>query len=216
VQPKVFAFPDYPYQSTDIPKFLLSIQSWRSNHNGAGLRLCFGDSIAAFTRDYLSQIPPELNCAQPGSGFPNFLATARAVQPALRDASVHMVLVGSGGNAGLGGQALERILEDAELCIRGMRKLFPDARLIVYGWPPIYDLYATAIAPAVEERLKSLVIEDGNAVFLPLQKHFAGFLGLFPRINYSSDGVHLNRAGIIRFNELIVRAKMAPAGSVVD
>jgi hypothetical protein len=216
--PADFPFPPYPAnrQTADVARFVASIKRWRKANPGRPLRLVFGDSIAAFTRNYLTDFPADTNCAQAGSGFPNFETTAQAIRAAFAKAEVQAVLIGCGGNGGLGGQSLDTIRSEALLCLAKIRELFPRARVIVYGWPPVYDLYAASIAPAVEATLLYWVIADGNATFVPLQKHFAGFLGLFPRIRYSSDGVHLAPEGVRRFDELVSRALRAPAGSVVD
>lgn len=205
----------FPTFEADLKKFSVSVKSWIGKNKGKPLRLAFGDSIAAFAKEYLSEFPAETNCCEPGSSMPHFLIMARAIAKIIGETPVSHVLIGSGGNAALGGQSLEKILSDVDVCLEGVARLFPDAKIIVYGFPPVYDVYATAIAPAVEHIMMQFVGRD-NAVFLPLQKHFAGFLGLFPRIRYSSDGVHLNEAGIVRFDKLIKRALVVPAGSVVD
>jgi len=53
----------------------------------------------------------------------------------------------------------------------------------------------------------NLVNQDSNACLVLLEKHFAGAFGIFPKIEFSSDGVHFSGDGIILFDKLLEQAK---------
>lgn len=212
LRPKDEPFPPYPEQAGNVSDFK---RRARLVATKPPRRFVFSDSFAAFLADDLELVFPKLfNFGQPGNGWPGFAATAEALRPYTGEAEA--LLVGCGGNGALYGQTINRLLNEQRNGLDRIRAAYPVAKILIYGWPPVYDLYTASIAPIVEADAEIWTKADHNAVFLPLQKHFAGLFGIFPRLAYSSDGVHAGPYGAARFVSLVKRALQAPPGSRID
>ncbi len=111
-------------------------------------------------------------------------------------------------------QDFEEIKQEASLAFRGLRAMFPEAKIIVYGLPPVYDVYANIFAIEFEKFMIQEVKDDKNAAFLVLRLRFADNSGL-PTIKYSSDGVHLRGNAIPILDKMISEAKTLPPGTVL-
>ncbi len=183
--------------------------------------ICFGDSLLDLTRDRLSSVRPGLNFSVSGSWAHHMARMAAEMRSPLARKGIYdrvrFVIVGSlGGNPLLTRQPVDLTIERSLDALKAMRRLYPDARFIVFGIPPTVSLYANLNAPAFEQAILNWVRGDRDAVFLPLQRRFAGRLGLFPRGVMSSDGVHFSRKGAREFDRLLKKAKLVPPGTIVD
>ncbi len=186
-----------------------------------GDTICFGDSLLDLTRDRLGSVRPGLNFSVSGSWAHHMARMAEEMRtPLLRQGiygSVRHVIVGSlGGNPLLTRQPVDLTIERSIDALKTMRRLYPGARFIVFGIPPTVSLYANLNAPAFELAIMNWVRGDRDAVFLPLQRRFAGKFGLYPRGIMSSDGVHFSREGAREFDRLLKKAKLVPPGTIVD
>lgn len=89
--------------------------------------------------------------------------------------------------------------------------MYPNAKIILGGLPPVYDVYVNTVKIEFTNHLLSLVNTDSNSCLVILEKHFAGLFGVFPKIDYSSDGVHFAGKGIIEYDKLMNEAKRTKA-----
>lgn len=180
----------------------------------------FGDSILKLTQHKLTAIDPLLNFALSGSGSPDMAAIAEALMPTLENfgyTQPDTVVLGTlGGNPLLSHQDYEYIRAEALFTFRKIRQLFPFAKIVVYGIPPIFDVYATHYANDFNMYLLTLTTQDGNSCYVDLYFRFAGPLSLWPQMkmipssDYSLDGVHLTGKAIIEFDKCLNRA-MSPS-----
>ena len=192
--PRVGPYDNHPFHSTRVLSYAATFDAET---------IAFGDSIMDFARDDLDEI--DLNMAVAGSWSHHMLRMAADVGV---KRNVRYVVVGTlAGNPLLNHQEVTSVKEQALRALNGIRVLYPFAKFIVHGLPPIYDIYATIHSLDVESAIAHWCIIDQNATFLPLQKRFAGQWGVFPKTEMSSDGVHLTRLGALELNELIGRAK---------
>ena len=187
----------------------------------AGDTIAFGDSLLDLTRKKLHAVPAAMNFAISGSWAHHMARMASDIRPLLERAdiypSIKYVVVGSlGGNPLLMRQPVERTIEKSMDALDAIRRLYPDARIIVFGIPPTISMYVNTNAPAFEAALYRWVFADRDAVMLPLQRQFAGSLGLFPKAVMSVDGVHFSAQGASEFDRLIEKAKRARAKSIID
>lgn len=215
-KPFTGGFPPYPFQEESIRTFQKHISNFKSHNLERDVTIAFGDSLIAFIAKELSQVDYRLNFAQPGSGSPNFLQTAKDLSEELKDFKVNNVVVGCfGGNPLLSYQDFEEIKQEARTAFRGLRGIFPESKIIVYGLPPVYDVYANIYALEFDKFMIQEVKEDKNAVFLLLKIRFADKSGILPSIKYSSDGVHLRGEAIIILDQMIKEAKSLPPGTIL-
>lgn len=208
ISPHYNSYPLRPDYSSFLDKYKHNIESIDRPVD----TIAYGDSILDFTRDKLTAIDNKLNFAVAGFGSPNMVKMALDLDDILtkhliKNQIKYVVLGCFGGNPLLSHQDFELVKHEAKSAFLKLRTLYPTAKFIVYGLPPVYDIYATINAPTFELFMIDLAIKDGNAIFLPLQKKFAGLFGIFPKIEYSNDTVHLTGSGIIRFDELLNQAK---------
>lgn len=183
--------------------------------------ICFGDSLLDLTRERLRSVDSRLNFSVSGSWAHHMARMAAVMRPALVRAgiygSIKYVIVGSlGGNPLLTRQPLDVTIKRSIEALDAMRRLYPDTRIIVFGIPPTVSLHVNLNAPAFEAALWRWVRGDRDAVFLPLQRRFAGRFGLFPKGIMSADGVHFSRKGAREFDRLLEKGKRARQGTIVD
>ncbi|HOT46163.1 MAG TPA: hypothetical protein PLM53_15740 [Spirochaetota bacterium] len=186
-----------------------------------GDTIAFGDSLLDLTRTKLHSVPDRLNFSISGSWAHHMARMAADMRPALERAgiinSVRYVVVGSlGGNPLLMRQPADVTITHSLAALDAVRRLYPSARIIVFGIPPTVSTYVNITAVSFEAALYRWVRADRDAVLLPLQRKFAGWLGLYPKAVMSVDGVHFSGQGSLEFDRLIENGKRAPAGSIVD
>lgn len=186
-----------------------------------GDTIAFGDSLIDLTRNRLRSVPGRLNFAISGSWANHMAQMASDIRPALERSgiyrSVAYVVVGSlGGNPLLMRQPVDRTIEESRKALDTIRRLYPGARIIVFGIPPTISMYVNRNALSFEAALYRWVLADRDAVLLPLQQRFAGPLGLFPKAIMSVDGVHFSAQGAVELDRLIEKAKHAPPKSLID
>ncbi len=183
--------------------------------------VAFGDSLLDMTRSRLRSVPDRMNFSISGTWAHHMARMADDIRPELiregRYQSVKYVVVGSlGGNPLLMRQPADVTITRSCAALDSIRRLYPGARIIVFGLPPTVSLYVNMNAIPFEAALYQWVLADRDAVLLPLQRRFAGSLGLFPRAAMSVDGVHFSERGAVEFDRLIERAKTVPSKSIVD
>ena len=208
MEPTKNGFPNYMKQTETIDKFINNINHYKSNNDiNKPTMIGFGDSLLDFTRKDLTILDNDLNFGQAGSGSPNFTTTALTLLPLLKGINISHVLAGCfGGNPLLSYQDIEICKQEATNAFKSLRQMFPNSKLLIYGLPPVYDKYVILHKIEFESHMMELVNDDYNSCYISFQKQ-AGLFGIFPRITYSSDGVHFIGKGKIEFNNLIEKAK---------
>ena len=220
----------YKHQFGPHPGIPIAIQQAQHNieefyHSGKKFTtIGFGDSILKLTQYSLTSVDPLLNFGLSGSGSPDFAAIAEALLPTLENfgySQPDAVIVGTfGGNPLLSYQDFEYVRAEAKFAFQKIRSLFPYAKIIVYGIPPVFDDYATHYADEFNKFLLTLVVADGNACYVDLYFRFAGPLSIWPQMKMlpdtdtSSDGIHLTGKAIIEFDRCLRRA-VAPGVMLV-
>lgn len=177
----------------------------------------FGDSLTDLARRYLTSV--DWIASISGSWSNHIAQMAREVKAALASSgkSVDCVFVGTlGGNPLLIYESLPETINRAARALDEIRSLYPDARIVVYGLPPVYNLHATRNAYSFDAALLDWVMKDRDAVFIDLHGKFGrGFLWLFPDVVWSSDGVHLTPRGATKLNKYFHRARELKFGRLI-
>ncbi len=211
------------YWTRGIPVHREYLARFTANLRNApkGDTIAFGDSLLDLTRKKLRSVPDSLNFSICGSWANHMAQMASEMRPPLERAgiyrSVRFVIVGSlGGNPLLMRQPVDLTVKHSLAALDAIRRLYPSARIIVFGIPPTVSLYVNSNSIAYETALYRWVLADRDAVLLPLQRRFAGWLGLYPKAVMSVDGVHFSGRGTVEFDRLLEKGKRAPAKSIVD
>lgn len=169
--------------------------------------ILIGDSLADFTRKELTSVDTRLNFAMAGQASSFYDAILRDTAKALEGIEVKYVIIECWGNELLSYFDLEDVKFHVARTINKARSMYPNAKLIIAGLPPVYDVYVNTVKVEFTKHLMNLVNQDANATLILLEKHFAGAFGLLPKIEYSVDGVHFSGDGIILFDKLLDQAK---------
>ena len=206
VQPKSGAFPLTPTYSSSLSNRLDWIKDFiqRRNH---GDTLLIGDSLSDFTRNDLSSVAPDLNLALAGQGSSFYIAILKDTKDALKEINIKYVIIECFGNEFLNYFALEDVKLHARDTFYLARYMYPNAKIILTGLPPVYDLYTNTVKEEWTDWLKLLVSSDPNSCLVLLDS-LAGAFGIFPKVEYSSDGVHFAGKGILIYDELLNKAKL--------
>lgn len=194
-----------------------AIEALNANLKGKKVdTIAYGDSLLDFPRMTLQSVPSGQNAARAGMWAHHMRGVILDTAKIAKEANPKYVIVSSGaGNPLLAYQPIESVLKQTIALLDEARNQFPRARIIVYGLPPTSRMYLLQHANHLEQVVFRWVIKDYNAVFLPLQKRFAGMFGIFPKARISSDKVHFTPIGVRIFDELMERAKRAQKGSIV-
>lgn len=171
---------------------------------GKPVHVNFGDSLTDLSRAYLKDINGIYSIS--GSWSCHIRDMVRDLYPHIifNKIRVGKVSVGClGGNPLLVYSNFDATVTDALETLDLARELFKESNLVVYGLPPVFNLYVTENTYQFDSILEKWSRENG-AIFISLKEHFGkGFARLFPDTSFSSDGVHFNPEGAIRFNALL-------------
>ena len=168
--------------------------------------LLIGDSLSDFTRKDLSCVDTKLNLALAGQASSFYNAILKDTKKALEMIHIKYIILDCFGNEFLNYFALEDVKFHARDTFNLVRVLYPDAKIILTGLPPIYDLYTNTIKEEWTNWLTLLVSQDPNSCLVLFNK-LGGAFGVFPKLEYSSDGVHFSGKGILIYDDLLNKAK---------
>lgn len=209
-QPRQGEFPLTPTYRTELQKRL----DWIDTYKKEGVKnktIIIGDSLSDFTRSKLTSCDTRFNLALAGQGSSFYDSILRDTFEKLQDVGIENVIIECFGNELLGYFDLQTVKEHASRTFKLARSLYPNAKIIVGGLPPVYDIYVNTVKYDFTTFLGTLVGSDSNSCLIVLQKHFAGAFGIFPKIDYSADGVHFTGQGIIDYDNLLNEAKTTNA-----
>lgn len=213
----------FPGIETRIGQYKDAIQRYAkaegaSKSNPKAVVAGVGNSLMDFLRGSSIQIDDRINFGLAGACSPHMLYVMRALAPALAEAGliVRAIVIGClKGNALLGHQDYDAAEADCKEALDGARALWPGARMIVYGMPPVWDVYAMIYQQTSREKFQAWVKADTDAVYLDILKRFAGPWGLFPTLEDSLEGVHMTPAAKVEFDNMVGDALVAEAGSTL-
>lgn len=176
--------------STGVEKDFGKIRNRANLAKSKGIKnFYFGDSIGDFLRDKLESIDETGNFCHAGDTGRGFQDVINEVFKIVDGENVENVVIGTFGNNALGYQAVGFLIKELQETYAMLRIYCPNAKIIFLGFPPVYDIYANMIAPIVENRMKEL---DEHACLIDM----ADFgKGIWPKLKYSSDGVHMSEYG---------------------
>lgn len=173
----------------------------------------FGDSMTDLARDRMKSLDGIFSIA--GSWHYHMAEMAAAMRDVLQGVDVEWVVVGTlGGNPILIYQDFETTVAESLQALQTIRALYPQARMIVYGLPPVWNIYAANHTVEFDNRMWEWVKADGNAVFVSM-KLMGGWMPFFPKVSMSNDGTHLTARGGLRLDTAISKAKTCAPGLVV-
>jgi len=215
MKPMVGPYLDHPSFETRARGFVKDILAYEGPKDN--LSINFGDSIVDMWHDRWQSI----NLPFSVGGFHHFhmLKMAMTLKPVLdaKKLNPKYIMIGTlGGNPLLQWQEINSVIAKSIECLDGLRIMWPQAKLIVYGLPPVVTMYATAHSLEFEAAIYKWVVKDSNSVFLPMFKGFAGKWGLMPKSWVTAEGVHLSPVGQVLLDDNFETAKKAVPKSIVD
>lgn len=213
-------FPDHPGHAETMLKNLFMIQDFSVNPlREAHPTLGIHDSLIKLRAEQCTSV--DLPCGMSGAGGSQYIRLMRDVKLVLDQYKINpgfLVLGCVIGNMLLNRYSWGQCVSEFQAVYAEARTLWPDAKIILYGLPPVFDEYLTQHTWQAEQLMIGKVASDvkagNNAVYVSLKKMSIG--GIWPRTKLSSDGVHLTATGFIRFDRLLNEAHRAPAGSVLS
>lgn len=174
--------------------------------------ICLGDSIFDIPRSRFLSIKEVANLSQSGAHHYHLGHQIADAYPLLPNRAVQNIVMGTGiGNPLIVGQDYDYSFQKLRKQWDGVRALYPGRRMIIVGLPPTYSVWANLHRPKFELDAFGWVRQDENAVFVSFRR----FGGVLPKIAMSSDTTHLTRAGEVKLDGLIEKAKTLPRGSTV-
>lgn len=213
----------FPGIDTRIADFKTQIQAYAksvgaSKTNQKAVVISFGDSLMDFMRGDCINIDDRLNFGIAGSCSPHMKYVAEQVKDELAYHGLIVRAIVAGcfkGNALLGHQDYEAAEADCTSALDTMRAQWPGARLIVYGLPPVWDVYAMIYQDTSRKLFMAWVAHDPDAVYLDILARFAGPWGLFPTVEDSLEGVHMTPAAKVEFDNMITEALVCDSGVTI-
>jgi len=208
IQPKTGDFPLTPKYRSELEKRLVWIEDYKINKSHeSDDTVLVGDSLADFTREQLTTVDTRLNLALAGQASSFYDAILRDTYETLGGLNIQYLIIECWGNELLSYYDIETVKFHVARTINRARLMYPSAKLILVGLPPTYDVYVNTVKIEFTNHLINLVNQDANACLVLLEKHFSGAFGIFPKLEYSSDGVHFSGNGILLFDKLLQQAK---------
>lgn len=178
--------------------------------------LSVGDSILDFLREDLTAVRPKYNFNLAGSWSTQIFRALLYIKAAFPELKIRNLVIGCGwGNEQLAWNSLPLTIKHLEEMLQGARRLFPEAKVIYYGAPPVTHPWAVQNRKTLDNTGKEWVAQDKNAVYLDLLASFSGPFGLFPQALWTIDNIHLSKRAAFRLNSGIDLAKRSRSGSVV-
>lgn len=201
-------WPEHPHHHAAISGIVKQIEAWAADETKPRtVCVSFTDSICAIPGEAITAI--DIHAGISGSGGHNTLQMARAILPIIHAHGLVVDTVITGcdiGNMLLQRWDYEKAISDTRENHVGIRQLVPDALILRYGLPPVWDLYTTAHRWRSEIDLHRICVEDGNSIYVSLWK-LGSFFGLIPTSRRSVEGVHLSDRGVIKLDRLFWRGR---------
>ena len=184
-----------------LAEYKKNISAWTDKYD---IDINFGDSLSDFSRIQLNAYHDGIFSIG-GSWSHHIEMMVKDLKDDLSVYNVKNVTVGSlGGNPMLVYYNINETIKYALQCLDTIRSCYPESRIIVYGIPPLFNIYATQNSYFFDHKMIEWTIQDKNAKFLSLKEHFgSGWLKLFPVSEWSRDGVHFNPQGASKFAQLL-------------
>ncbi len=210
VQPKVGDFPvgsNYPEKLRGV---LEGIDDFKFLPGKVFDTFLVGDSLSDFPRKNLTAVDTRLNFAKAGEASGYYLRILEDTQKALEDFNFKYLIIECWGNELLAHYSLESVKQHVFKTLNLARSMYPNVKLIVGALPPVYDIYVNTVKVEFTQFLIDYVNNDFNSTLVLFEKHFSGMFGIFPKVDYSLDGVHFSGKGILLYDELLNKAKKTP------
>ena len=191
----------HPFHDDRVKAFKGLINSWKQKSE---ININFGDSLTDLSRKQIERVHNGVFSIS-GSWAHHMTQMVNDLSGDLSKFKVRNISIGClGGNPMLVYQNFDEIVKDSIECLNTIRSKFKDSRIIIYGIPPVYNIYATTHSYDFDFKLLEWVSKDEDSRFISLKNNFGqGWGRLFPDVEYSSDGVHFNPFGGAKFAELI-------------
>lgn len=175
--------------------------------HGALKTINFGDSILDFTREWIDEIDGIFSVA--GSWHKHMLQFAGALSIDLINHDVGTVFVGTlAGNPLIGFQDLNATIAFSILTLDGIRSIFPNRKIIIYGLPPTKEVQVIPCSDTFCNAMYDYAMGHQDVQFIDMRYRMGGQIATS---RYSADGVHLNPRGARILNQLFKEAKSSTA-----
>jgi len=207
--PEIFI--KHPLHETRLIDFKHKIDKMEAHANAC---INLGDSLTDLSRAEIDSIDGIFSVS--GMWHYHMAQMSKDLKPYLAEKNVLVkyVAVGClGGNPMLVYQDLNSTVENSLKALNDIKADFPDVKFIVYGLPPAFNLNIVENSYNFDAQLINWCISN-SGVFISL-KNLGSTFGLFPKVEWSSDGVHFTQKAARRFSKAVEKAKSALPGSVI-
>lgn len=198
--------PSYPFFEKKVQDYIDHIEIYLPTTKKVHIN--FGDSITDLARRFLPDIDGIYSLS--GSWSNHVYDMIRALTPVIYQEGIDVGKVSIGtliGNPLLVYSNYDEALADAIKTLNLCRETFENAQMVVYGIPPVFNLWATEHSIELDLTYQKWC-DWNNAKFISLRDHFgSGLLKIFPTMKYSSDGIHLSPQAAIKLNALLRDAR---------
>ncbi len=182
--------------------------------------LGIGDSILnQCTQDIKDELNPLLNMSLGGMRPCHMLRLLKDMDGLFTKYSFipKYIVVGTpGGNSLLIHREINDTISQCKILFDYIRKKFPTTKIILYSIPMTIVDYLISHIIEYNTALTNWMLQDKNAVMIPLIKVFVQEWHILPKADYSVDGVHLSPIGRLYFNDLIHRGKLGIPGQFIN
>ncbi len=207
VQPKTGLFPLGIHYEEKLKSVFSGIENIKITQGKVMDTFLVGDSLSDFTRKFLTTVDDRLNFAKAGEASSYYIQILKDTQRALKGFNIKYLIIECWGNELLAHYSLEDVKAHVTNTLNLARAMYPNVKLIIGSLPPVYDVYVNTVKIEFTQHLIEFVNNDPNSTLVLFEKHFSGLFGIFPKIDYSSDGVHFSGKGILEYDALLNRAK---------
>ena len=194
----------HPFHYRRVEEFTKLIKYWKKDKS---VKINFGDSLTDLSRPQIARVHNGIFSISGSWAHHMEQMALDLAEPLNEMVKVKNISIGClGGNPLLGYQNFDMVVADSIKCLDTVRNLYKDARIVVYGLPPAFNLHVARNTWDFDLKLIEWVSKDFNARFISLKNIFGqGWSKLFPSTHYSSDGVHFNPEGALRFSSYLER-----------
>lgn len=188
----------HPFHYRRVEEYKKEISYWKKDKH---VTINFGDSLTDMARVQIARVHNGVfSISGSWAHHMEMMATDLAESINSRVVVKNVSIGCLGGNPLLAYQNYDAVVSDSLKCLDTIRRLFPQARIVVYGLPSVFNIHVIKNTYQFDIALFNWCSKDINARFISLKEIFGqGWGKLFPSVKYSSDGVHFNPDGAAKF-----------------
>lgn len=188
----------HPFHYRRVEEYKKEISYWKKDKH---VTINFGDSLTDMSKNQIGRVHNGVfSISGSWAHHIEMMATDLAESINSRVVVKNVSIGCLGGNPFLVYQNYDAVVSDSLKCLDTIRRLFPQARIVAYGLPSVFNIHVVRNTYQFDTALLNWCSNDINARFLSLKEIFGqGWGKLFSNVKYSPDGFNFNPDGAARF-----------------